>query len=154
MATRTLLFPVGSDPVTSPDHAVQHGSHAGGWIGYAEVTANQGSITAEVDLTSLTVAVTAGTGRRIRISAQALFSSSVAGDRVAFRIKEGGTTLMTGQLVPVGDETFPFSVVIAPTPGAHTYKLTAQRLSGTGNVSMNAGADAPAFILVEDIGAV
>jgi hypothetical protein len=44
------------------------------------------------------------------------------------------------------------STVITPSAGAHTYKLTLQRNSGTGTVRIFADADVPAFILVEDLG--
>ena len=49
---------------------------SGGWIGYNEVTANQTPITTEVDLTGLSVAVTVGTARRIRISVHVLATFS------------------------------------------------------------------------------
>jgi hypothetical protein len=46
------------------------------------------------------------------------------------------------------------SVILSPSAGSHTYKLTALRAAGTGNITMAANSLAPAFILVEDIGAV
>jgi hypothetical protein len=42
--------------------------------------------------------------------------------------------------------------VIQPSAGSHTYKLQAARAIGTGNVTLNASAVSPAFILAEDIG--
>ena len=42
--------------------------------------------------------------------------------------------------------------IVQPSGGSHTYKLSVLRLSGTGSLTMYAGAAYPAFILVEDIG--
>jgi hypothetical protein len=128
----------------------------GGWIGYAEVTANQGSITAQVDLTGLSVAVTVGSSRRLRITAQAHFASTVASDGVALFIQEGATTLnVLGLQLPTSagvTQGITCAAVITPTAGAHTYKLQASRNTGTGTVNLAASATQPAFILVEDIG--
>ncbi len=127
-------------------------------IGYAQVTANQGSITTTADLTSLTATVTVGADRYIRVTGHVRsFSSTLADDRVLFHIREGSTTLGSillpsdpgggnagsgGQVVWVGD---------SPSAGSHTYKLSAESADG-GTVTMNAAATFPAFILVEDIG--
>jgi len=42
--------------------------------------------------------------------------------------------------------------VIQPGAGSKTYKLSAQRLGGTGTGSTAASATFPSLILVEDIG--
>jgi hypothetical protein len=126
----------------------------GGWIGYAEVTANQAGIVAETDLTSLTVTVTVGTSRRIRVRAQARASKSVADGNVVLYVKEGATYLtgIDAQMAnTTAETTIAGDVILTPTSGAHTYKL-AMNLAGTGTVTMGAGAAYPAFILVEDIG--
>ena len=49
MAVRTAYAPVAASVLTAANLA----KVAGGWIGYNEVTANQGSISTTVDLTSL-----------------------------------------------------------------------------------------------------
>src|SRR6266700_2865661 len=68
----------------------------GGWIGYAEVTANQTGITTEVDLTGLSQAVTVNTSRRIRISLYIpRAASSVSADRILITIYEGATQLQS-----------------------------------------------------------
>lgn len=127
-----------------------------GALAYAQVVATQGTFTAQTDLTSLTVTVTVQTGRRIRITACAGASSSVGGDVVALQIQEGATVLQIAQF-PVPVTAFAFmpgtsQVILSPTAAAHTYKLTMGRVNGTGNITMQAGATFPAFILVEDIG--
>ena len=58
MAVRTAYAPVASTVLTAANLA----KLPGGWIGDAQVTANQTGITTATDLTGLTVAVTAGTG--------------------------------------------------------------------------------------------
>lgn len=127
-----------------------------GEIGYAEVTAMQGTITAEVDLTGLAVTVDVGTGRRIRITASVLIQSSVAADRIKVDIQEGATHLHQGPMtVGIANqrEVLEFSVNVSPTPGSHTYKLTGSRADGTGTVSIGGIVGAPGSILVEDLGA-
>jgi hypothetical protein len=131
---------------------VAQGTLAGG---YAQVTANQTGITAATDLTGLTVTVTVTSGRRLRISASAGFSSSVANDQCQLQINEGATTLIGTQFTVVVANNVQWLTpiaIITPTAGTHTYKLTGFRLSGTGNLTMYAGTALPAFILVEDIG--
>ena len=135
--------------------AANVGKIPGGWIGYEQVVANQGTITTAVDLTGLTVTVTVGTTRRVRISAEGSFGSTVAADYAALFIFEGATQL-GGRSVPMPNTaatTGAFSsVVLTPTAGSHTYKLRAALASGAGVVTLNASATAPAFILVEDLG--
>ncbi len=130
---------------------------ARGVIGYSERTTDQGTFTAETDLTGLSVAVTAATARRIRITGQVRLASSIGGDRVSVNIKEGTTRFNASLLSTVTANlgiTLVVQAVITPTAGAHTYKLSAARSNGTGNVTSQALADTPAFILVEDIGPV
>lgn len=133
------------------------GAAPGGTLGHAQVTAVQGPITAEVDLTGLTVTVNLPASRRIKITGMALFNSTVAGDEVRLLIKEGTTTLQTAihaLSTASAFESLHGSVVLTPSAGSHTYKLSGVRNSGTGTVNMTAAATIPAFILVEDIGAV
>jgi hypothetical protein len=130
----------------------------GGWIGYAEVTANQAGIgTGGADLTGLTVTVTVGTSRRIKVTGFVrAWSQTVANARIAFRVQES-TTILNEVVVegsPVAGNAGDGNQVVwvaTPTSGSHTYKLTAGVLD-TGTTTMNAAATYPAFILVEDIG--
>lgn len=130
----------------------------GGWIGYAEVTANQATITVEADLTGLTVTVTVNTNRRIRINSFIHLASTVVGDEVALYIKEGATYLAyASATIGTANRNFPLGrdVVLTPTAGSHTYLLRAARTTGTGTVTMVAAAannGSPAYISVEDLG--
>lgn len=132
------------------------GPNAGGTLGYAEAVADQSGIIGETDLLGLSVAVTVGTGRRILITGECLAFSSVTDDTARFNIKEGANFLQIRQTLmrPVTVAgTLHAERVLTPSAGSHTYKLTMQRAAGTGSLTMNAGAEFPAFILVEDIGA-
>jgi len=125
----------------------------GGWIGEALVTASQASITAETDLTNLTVTVTAGANRRLKISATVPVQNSTPNVQMILSIKEGATYLQQGALIVAGTsvyETIHVEVDLTPTTGSHTYKLALQAAAGTG--AMAATANHPAFLLVEDIG--
>lgn len=120
--------------------------------GYAQVTANQTGISAETDLTSLTVTVTPGTSRRIRITAWARIAQNTAGATPALSIKEGATVLTAANatLVIAAQTNLTAIVILTPTAVAHTYKLTLQ--TGAGTVDLLASATNPAFVLAEDIG--
>lgn len=125
----------------------------GGWIGYVEVTANQTGITTEVDLTGLSVTVTVNSSRRIGISTRVAYQASAAAAAVTVNIKEGATYLTFGQAAAGTSaafaETLSAMVVLTPTAGSHTYKLS---MSGGSSTTMVASATLPAFILVEDLG--
>ncbi len=128
-----------------------------GTLGYAQVTADQTGITTEVDLTGLSVTVNVADGRRIKISTQLYPYSTVDNDTVLAAIKEGTTTLCSTEYPKLSNAnaaTLSFSIVITPTAGTHTYKITGQRSAGTGSITFLAATVRPAFILVEDIGAV
>ena len=126
-----------------------------GQIGYAQVIANQTGITVVTDLTGLSVTVSVGAGRAIKISCQIIHSGTVADGRSQIGIKEGVTTLQLAnfQRTSITGNTAVSSIIITPTAGIHTYKLTQQLLDGTGTVGLAASSIAPSFILVEDIGA-
>ena len=147
--TGELVFGDGSSAFTSL------GRFGGrGVLGYAEVTADQSGITSEVDLTGLSVTVDVASGRRIKVTAKADFFSDTANDRIELRIKQDGTQVQRDVHQNQSDaETAYTSVVLEPSAGSRTYKLTAVRVSGTGSVTMAAASGRPALILVEDIGA-
>ena len=127
-----------------------------GWIGYAERTTGQGSITTITDLTGLSVAVTVAAGRRIKVTGKILAKSSVATDLVVGTIREGSTVLQrfanhaSGALYTSSQG----SILLSPTAGSHTYKLSLERGTGTGTIDHAADPTFPAFILVEDLGSV
>lgn len=123
-------------------------------IGYTEnASLSQSGITAVTDITGLSVTVTVPAGRRIRVSGQVRVDGSGPGDRYSVLIREGSTTLQTSRHTFTGSlqfDTSVISVVLSPTAGSHTYKLS---LLGVGSGSMTAVAVAGevAYIMVEDI---
>lgn len=126
-----------------------------GVLGYAQATANQSGIgTSATDLTSLSVAVTAGTSRRLRVTVFTNISMQTAPNRAVVQIQEGATVLAAARMDIKLNEFGPMCVtaIITPSAGAHTYKATALSLAGS-TITSNASATEPAYILVEDIGA-
>lgn len=151
----------GTTGVAHPSGTWRHGPTAQdfagpiGTLGYAQVTSNQGSITTAVDLTGLSVTVTVGSGRRIKISAEIMASNDTATSGIILYIVEGSTFL---QEIWMPETTAGWaltligSVILTPSAGSHTYKLQMARNGTIGTVTANATANSPAFILVEDIG--
>jgi hypothetical protein len=146
--------------------AANHARMPGGWIGYAQVTASQAIQDAdsgglETDLTGLSVAVTVGSNRRIRITGSGIItlddpSGNLAG--VYGRIREGGTQLgswayvdLVGATLSVGGIRQEAGIILTPSAGAHTYKLTLAATRGA-DLLLAASATDPAWILVEDLG--
>lgn len=153
------------DPYTAANHARM----PGGWIGYAEVTANQAIQDAdsgglETNLTGLTVTVTVGANRRIKITGSGTVRlDDPTGIMLAYgRIMEGASPLghwcKVGLLPPSGaplatgaEVKAEGSVILTPSAGAHTYKLTLYADGGTDLLLVAAAGDT-AWILVEDLG--
>lgn len=148
--------------------AANHARMPGGWIGYAQVTATQALADAdsgglETDLTGLSVAVTVGTNRRIRVTGSGILTldDPLGNPAVLGYIKEGATYLgrwaswdlnaASGLIFDRATMSFERSVILTPTAGAHTYKLSAWATAGA-DILLGASATIPAFILVEDLG--
>jgi hypothetical protein len=130
--------------------AVAQGTLSGG---YVQVTANQTPNTVNVDVTGLTVTVTPGVSRRIKLTFFCgATGSSVTTDTLQIYIQEGATVLqqINSPALTV-NPAVTGSVVLTPTNAAHTYKATCTR-TGTGNVTLFASATQPMFLLAEDIG--
>ncbi len=129
---------------------------AQGSLGYIEVTANQGTITTQVDLTSLTLTFTPATGRRQRVTGYCSgVISSVGGDTAAMLIMEGATQLgamQTGALLTGYGQGVRAEAILTLTNAAHTIKLQAVRVAGTGNVTFAASTTNRMSLLIEDIG--
>lgn len=125
-------------------------------LGYAQVTANQTGIgTTVTDLTGLSVTVTVTASRRIRVTGYIPVQQQTNGRLVTAYVREGSTTLNDYLLAIDGTAslfgTIPAAVVLTPSAGSHTYKLSLATSGDT--VNMIAASGRPAFILVEDIGA-
>ena len=127
---------------------------AGGQLGYAEKTAtDQTGITALTDLTGLSVTVTVGTGRRIRVTGYLIAQQITNTGTVELHIREGSTTLERSvDTVAAGSFlTCRPTLITSPSAGVHTYKLSLT--SSAASVGTAYTGTGPAYILVEDIGA-
>lgn len=126
---------------------------AQGSLGYVQVTANQGSITTEVDLTSLTRTITVVGGRRIKITGSVYAANTGANNLITLKIFEDGSQVME-RSVSCGSagvaESLEVVAVRTPSAGSHTWKL--RMITPSGTATMAAAATYPAFLLVEDIG--
>jgi len=126
--------------------------------GYAEFRSTIGpsDFVAESALSGLSVTVNVAAGRRLLVTVSTFWTSVNEGAGIALRIKEGAATLQERQrrLTPVLSQELSASVVLTPTAGAHTYHAAAIRTDGdTGNKTVPATANHPAYILIQDIGA-
>ena len=124
-----------------------------GTLGFAQVTSNQTPITTTTDLTGLTVTVTVAAGRRISIDFALLCLSSTLDAQFIVAVNEGATILSEAATICAAvsvNVTCTGSVILTPTTGVHTYKLTGFCSAGTGQLT--ASTTTPAYIMVEDIG--
>lgn len=151
MAVRTAYVPVADTAITADNHK----KFPGGWIGYVEVTADQGSITTAVDLTSLTLTVTVGTSRKVNVRGKVESTSTVADSTTVLGIRNGAGTQLQRATVP-HTSTATYTLFVEhfenPSSGSNTYKLNMARGSGTGTLTMGAAATQPAFIVAADVG--
>lgn len=157
MAVRTAFTPTATAGAVLT--AAQVKQIPGGWLGRAEVAAAQAIATGtETDLTGMSLTVTVGSSRVILLAAAGLITRTVADGASIGRFKEGATELgrwaqSAPSAIAESDQACGF-VLLTPSAGAHTYKLTLQRFSGTGSVSLSAGATNPAYFLIADLGPV
>lgn len=125
-----------------------------GTLGYAEVTANQVSITTEVDLTGLTTTVTVQAGRRIRVTGSIAAANTATTNSDVLYIYQDGT-LIAQAFTPAaptaaGQHPQVVTAVLTPSAGSHTYKLRQTNTGGT--TTAIASTNNKGYILVEDIG--
>lgn len=145
-----LRLTVGISSKISPSTAL-------GTLAYAQAIANSGAISAVTDAPSLTVTFNQTIGRRYRISASAVWQSTVAAD-----VLTGFLTTSANAQLQEDDWTVPIAnafgrlkldyVFVAASSAAVTFKVRHQRTTGTGTSNLLAGATYPAFIRAEDIG--
>jgi hypothetical protein len=132
----------------------------GGFIAYAQRGANQGlADSASVqDLSNLEVTFTALASRRYKITGHAGMASVNNAARWIGLVRKGSTTIgRFGQIIGYDSGNnatgmLDGCIVDSPSAGSVTYKLSVERISGTGSATSAAAAENPAFILVEDIG--
>jgi hypothetical protein len=141
------------DPITSANQA----RLPGGEIGYATATANQGGITTVTDLSNLSITVTTGANRRIRVMARVEVRSDTANDVGTVILANDTNTQLSRANVPMAIANNDFNAVVVyesniGSASTLTYKLRLQRTSGTGTLQMSASSSTPAIISVQDLG--
>lgn len=151
MPTRTLYTPTALEVLT----AANLNKLAGGWLGYAEVTADQTGIgTSVTDLTSLSVTVTVPASRRVRVTGKIIVgAASTPPAVVELYIRDGSSTTLNKSQIRIdaaSQDSLMAAWVGTPAPGSNTYKLSALVTAGT--FTSAAAATYPSFILVEDLG--
>lgn len=129
-------------------------SGARGAVAYAQVTANQGSITtAWVDIAGLSVTWVADPSRTYRVSVQVQEQSTVAGDPMHIGIYSGSTRAIRASINAnslSSAESNYAAAILKGLSGSVTYKAMAT-CGGTGTLTVAASPDIPSWILVEDI---
>lgn len=151
---------------TSP--TLPHGDHGHmlpaacprGTLAYVQVTASQSAIgAAEVDATGLTTgSLTLASGRRIKLTWGGTVVDTPAGNGVQVSLYQDASlkmrrpTVTGAAVIPPDAQGGQMSVVLTPSAGAHTFKVTYFQYGSGANTTVFASANAPAFLLVEDIG--
>jgi hypothetical protein len=116
-------------------------------------TTSSGTFTAETQLDS--VAADLVSGRTYRITWQVHLQSSVANDLIRMFIRSTGVGGAQRQLdnmtAPVANVAFSKTISVeftASSTASHTFAGTAQRQTGTGNISSSQSATQPAYLRV------
>lgn len=109
------------------------------------------------DVTGMAFSVALKAGRRYRLKFAGSMKSTVANDRASIIFREGATVLQVGQTpaMPTANSSVEHSVELVldgVSAGTHAYKVSFQRITGTGNVVV-VGTAAPSQFYIEDIGA-
>lgn len=119
------------------------------------VVANQSAITAETLLNGLSTSFTVPAGRLVRVAVSYRLVATVAGDVARLRIKSGASELRVADtpMMRAGTGTTLYTDrILTPLAGSHAYDLTLQRSAGTGSLTLEASANNPVHVVVEDIG--
>jgi chorismate mutase len=124
----------------------------------AKAEANQTIANAtESDLTGLSVSFTLASTRMVKVIGSVVVESSIANRRAILRAYHGATQMagVSMHLATTGVVGQCVIVLVATkslTAATYTIKLTLAQASGTGTVESIANANAPAFLIVEDLG--
>lgn len=114
-------------------------------------TGGQSGISTVTDITGMSVTVKTDGLRKVVVESQQLTSATATADEIRMSIKEGATTLAIDQDSTTNGKALLLkpSVILTPTAGSHTYKLTLERTSGAGTMSTLLDVTFPAFITVK-----
>lgn len=131
-----------------------------GKVFYAQVTADQGGITTIAFLTGLatTNVWRASPDRRYRITAKVEVTQTTAADVWVLKLIDQSVPVQLQRSVGQNNTTSSCTghlayVTTTSLSGLKDYRLTLERV-GAGTLTMSAGSAQPAFLLIEDIGAL
>lgn len=125
--------------------------NAGDELAYTQISANSTAVAALTDVAGLSITFSLAVTSTVRLIADALLASTVAADHARIRLTDGADVaqVTSGRIVlsnaSSGVRTYITKRVSLPA-GTYTYKIKSERLSGTGNIFINAGATDPAYI--------
>lgn len=152
MTVRTPYTPVALEILTAANFAKM----PKGWVGFAKVTADQGSITTEASITSLTVTPVFEASRLYRCEVMCHVESTVTADRWRLRIKDAGTVIQDYRnpdtTASLSDTAHFVGYIDGGAAGSRTITVTLERTSGTGTLTTRAAATTPATLEVTDFG--
>lgn len=142
---------------------------AGGLIGIITIPADVDFTNVVGDVAGLSVPITIGPNRRLRISFHCHvynhdFAHAGGNNTARIQVMEGAVELARRSSPGIADATdtngnaardIDGTIFITPTAGAHTYNLRAQVINGPSQLmTIVGGATDTAFISVEDMGSV
>ncbi len=132
--------------------AVMHGIHKVS----TKTSGNQTATTSEVTISGVTVTLTVAAATQVRFAARFHGYSSVAGDAITIRVKDGGTTVALWTVTAnsasaATSATHSLDCVSELAAGAHTLTMTFVRAVGTGTITSAPTAFSPAQLEVEEI---
>lgn len=132
-------------------------SGVGGVVAYGQIVANSAGFTT-TPLTIISVTFNAVAGRRYRVGTKFDIQSTASNDIPVVSITDGaGAQKQRATMVlPSGGFSYTMntSVVEDGLSGSITRRLVGVRALGTGTLNIDAGSTNPAYLLVEDIGAL
>ena len=135
--------------------AANHAKMPGGWLGYDSITSDAAYDDTEAAVTGLSVTVSVGANRLLKVTASFDFTQDKDGE-TTFSIGQDGTKLPGGALTIPGTTNQPrthvsYFVLASPTSGSHTYAVIAKASAYHDGVIKGSPTG---YILVEDLGPV
>jgi hypothetical protein len=128
---------------------------AWGIVGYAEVLGNVGPITGPGNITALNFTYQTVAGRRLRLLVDTMFVGTVAASEARLYALRDATQLQyrAVYLAVVGRAyAIQSSAIFTSDAASHSYNAQMGISSGSGQVSTNAAAGIPTYIMLEDLG--
>jgi hypothetical protein len=132
-------------------------SYSSGRMAHTTLTANSSTFTTIVDIAGLSITFTAVASHLYLVMFHGHLSSSAAGDyaRVALHGSSEAAIVVDSrvELPVIGEEqSVDLFDVVAPSAGSVTYKIQGERVSGAGNITLEASATSQATLLAIDLG--